>query len=147
MSRISIGCWNCNGIFWSSPNLIYNALRPSYILFLIETRESPIGPIQFTQGTTAFQSVYMGLEAQSVFKIRGTSLVWSKTPSRVSLVTSDDYASFMWIQVRGMPPLPDDIFIAACYFHPTSDFALHKNLERDLYQDLYTNIVQYSTLG
>lgn len=34
VSSISIECYNCNGALWSSLRLLYDALRPSGILFV-----------------------------------------------------------------------------------------------------------------
>jgi hypothetical protein len=68
--------------------------------------------------------------------------------SRISLVTADEFARFMWVRVRGVSPLPRDIYIAVCYFPPaSSSYAIHNGPDGDPFIDLYANITQYSTVG
>jgi hypothetical protein len=64
--------------------------------------------------------------------------------SRISLVATDKFVRFMWVQVRGVSPLPKDIFIVVCYFHPTSSSnAIHNGPNKDPFIDLYAIITQY----
>lgn len=68
--------------------------------------------------------------------------------SRVSMVASDEFASFMWIRVRGLAPLYGDIDIAICYFRlASSQFAIHSDSVEDPYLDSYASITQYSAIG
>jgi hypothetical protein len=60
----------------------------------------------------------------------------------------DEFARFMWVQVRGVSPLPRDIYIAVCYFPPSSSpYAIHNGPDGDPFIDLYVGITQYSTVG
>jgi hypothetical protein len=68
--------------------------------------------------------------------------------SKISLVVADEFARFMWVRVRGVSPLPRDIYITFYYFPPTSSsYAIHNGLDGDPFIDLYANITQYSTIG
>jgi len=68
--------------------------------------------------------------------------------SRISLVATDEFARFMWVWVRGVPPLPRDIFIAFCYLPPTSSsYAIHNGPDWDPFIDLYVGITQYMVVG
>lgn len=43
-------------------------------------------------------------------------LIKESLRSRVSMVAFDEYGRFMWIQIRGLAPLPRHIYITICYF-------------------------------
>jgi hypothetical protein len=68
--------------------------------------------------------------------------------SRISLVATYEFARFMWVRVRGVSPFPRDIYIAICYFPPTSSpYAIHNGLEGDPFIDLYVGFTQCSMVG
>jgi hypothetical protein len=57
------------------------------------------------------------------------------------VVITDEFVGFMWIRIRGFAPLPRDIYIAICYFPPTSsNFAIHRDSIGDPYLNLYADI-------
>ena len=63
-------------------------------------------------------------------------------------MASNEFASFMWIWIRGYSPLPRGIYITCFYFPPASSpFFIHGDLARNPYLDLYIDIFQYSTMG
>jgi hypothetical protein len=54
----------------------------------------------------------------------------------------------MWVRVSGIFPLPRDIFIAVCYFPPTSSpYVIHNGPDGDPFIDLYAGITQYMVVG
>lgn len=63
------------------------------------------------------------------------------------MVASDKSTKFMWIQIKDFVHLSRDIYIAVCYFPPTSSlFAIHSDSVGDTYLELYANITQYSKI-
>lgn len=63
------------------------------------------------------------------------------------MVASDKSTKFMWIQIKDFVHLSRDIYIAVCYFPPTSSlFAIHSDSVGDTYLELYANITQNSKI-
>lgn len=68
-------------------------------------------------------------------------LVRDSLQSKISMVAVDDFARFMWLWDRGVSPLPCDIYIAVCYFPPTTlSYAIHNGLDGDPFIESYVDI-------
>jgi hypothetical protein len=111
--------------------LLYDALGSSDILFITETHESPVRPLPDITGYHQFSACRQ--ETRSSGGIRGSGgvacFVRDSLRSRISLVATDEFARFMWVRVRGVSPLPRDIYIVVCYFPPaSSSYAIHNGL-------------------
>jgi hypothetical protein len=63
-------------------------------------------------------------------------------------VATDEFARFMWVRVRGVSPLPKDIYIVVCCFPlASSSYAILNGLDGDPFVDLYAYITQYFAAG
>ena len=59
----------------------------------------------------------------------------------------DEFSRFMWVWVRGVSPLPSDIYIVVCYFPLAfSSYAIHNGPDSDPFIELYAGINQYYSL-
>ena len=68
--------------------------------------------------------------------------------NKVSLVAEDEFVRFMWIWISIRVSPLRDIYIAVCYFSPSSSpFAIHNGSKGDTFINLYTDITQYSVVG
>jgi hypothetical protein len=115
-----------------------------------ETHASPVRPLPDIAGYHWISVCRQ--ETRSSGGVRGSGgvacLASDSLRNRVSLVAEDEFSRFMWIQISvGVSP-PRDIYIAVCYFPPTSSpFSIHNGSNGDPFIDLYTDITQYSVVG
>lgn len=64
------------------------------------------------------------------------------------MVATDEYARFMWIQIRARTSPLRDIYVAVCYFPPiSSSYAIHNSSDGDPFTDLYSYINKFSAVG
>jgi hypothetical protein len=115
-----------------------------------ETHASPVRPLPDFAGYHWLSVCRQ--ETRSSGGVRGSGgvacLTRDSLQNMVSLVAADEFARFMWVRVRARVTPPRDIYIAVCYFPPTSSsFAIHNDFNGDPFIDLYTGITQYSVVG
>lgn len=128
---------------------MYDALKWSNILFIIETRASPIRPLlDFTSYYWVSVCRHGTRCSSGVIRSNGvTCLTKDSLRSKVSMVASNELARFMWIWVSGISPLSKDIYIVVCYFpQASSPFVVHNDSTKDPYTDLYIDSTQYSSI-
>lgn len=120
------------------------------ILSVTETHASHVRPLPDIAGYHWFSVCRQ--ETRSSGGIRGSGgvacLASDSLRNKVPVVVEDEFARFMWIQISVRVSRPRDIYIAVCYFPPTSSpFSIHNGSNGDPFIDLYTGITQYSVVG
>jgi hypothetical protein len=64
------------------------------------------------------------------------------------MLSANEYAIFLWVEILCNNPLLRDIYIAVCYSPKAlSHFSLNRESEGDPFSNLYVDTSHYSTLG
>lgn len=119
------------------------------ILVITETHESPARPLL---GATGFQWLSICRDEVRVSGgVRGSSgvacLIKDDIFNNTSIVHSDTFTRFMWVHIDHKCHRQRDLYLAACYFPPTSHYAIHAIDDGDPFIDLCKTISQFAVLG